>query len=310
MVAVILAAGEGTRMKSEVPKVLHKVAGKPMLGHVLETVLSIGIVDIIVVTGYKSEMVKEYVGDRVETVLQEKLLGTADAVLKVKDRLKGYDGGILILYGDTPLLRKATLENILATYGDTGASCTLLTITVKNPTGYGRIVRNDNGNITRIVEEKDASIYEKVIEEINAGVYCFKSKDLFDSIEKICSQGKRDEYYLTDVIELLARRNLKIESVSVDDPTEALGVNSPKDIAFAQRLMKDRIFDELASQGVVIIDRDNTYIEVDVKIGRGTTVSPFVFIESGSRIGENCIIEPLSYIKSGTVVEDNTTLNI
>ncbi|MBI2447158.1 MAG: NTP transferase domain-containing protein [Candidatus Omnitrophica bacterium] len=289
MVAVILAAGEGTRMKSDLPKVLLKVGGRPMLGHVLETVLSLGINEIIVVTGYKSEMVREYVGPRAKTVLQEKPSGTADAVLRAKSR-------------------KETLEKLLTRHSESGASCSLLTVILKDPTGYGRIVRSDKGSITRIVEEKDASIYEKVIEEINVGVYCFKSKDLFDSIDKICSEKKQGEYYLTDVIEILSKKNLKMESVSTDDQTEVLGVNSPQDMAFAQRIIKDRVFDRLVNHGVAVMDRDTTYIELDAKIGRGTTVFPFVFIESGSSIGENCQISPFSHIKSGTVVKDNTIL--
>lgn len=308
MVSIILAAGEGTRMKSDLPKVLLKVGGRPMLGHVLETVLSLGINEIVVVTGYKSEMVREYVGPRAKTVLQEKPSGTADAVLRAKSKLEGYEGGIMVLYGDTPLLRKETLEKLLTRHSESGASCSLLTVILKDPTGYGRIVRSDKGSITRIVEEKDASIYEKVIEEINVGVYCFKSKDLFDSIDKICSEKKQGEYYLTDVIEILSKKNLKIESVSTDDQTEVLGVNSPQDMAFAQRIIKDRIFDRLVNHGVAVMDRDTTYIELDAKIGRGTTVFPFVFIESGSSIGENCQISPFSHIKSGTVVKDNTIL--
>ncbi|MEK6733171.1 MAG: DapH/DapD/GlmU-related protein, partial [Candidatus Omnitrophota bacterium] len=211
----------------------------------------------------------------------------------------------LILYGDTPLLSQDIIQKLIEKHIETEASCTLLTAQLKNPTGYGRVIRSSGNKIVKIVEELDASIYEKVIEEINVGVYCFNKRALFYSLEKIQPENKKEEYYLTDTIEVLTKSNMLVESVTTGDTEEFLGVNTRSELAKAESVMRKRILAGIMDSGVTIVDPDNTYIEHGAKIGRDTVIYPYTFIENNVKIGPDCSIGPCARLRTGTVVANN-----
>ncbi len=306
---VILAAGEGTRMKSTFPKVLHPICGRPMIEYLVESINSIGVKKIIVVVGHKAGLVKKNL-QGVKCVTQDELLGTGDAVSRTKKLLvkESKVDTVMVLYGDVPLLSSGTLKKIIDRHIATRAGCTLLTSHLKNPTGYGRILRGANNKIVKLIEELDASIYEKVIEEINVGVYCFNKTALFDSLGKIKNNNKKNEKYLTDAIEILAKSNIAIDSVSTDDPEEFLGVNTRSDLMRAGKVLNKRIISRLIDEGVTIVDPDNTYIEEGVQVKKDTIIYPYTFIEKGVRIGSGCSIGPLARLRSGTILADEASI--
>jgi len=309
IICVVLAAGEGTRMKSTLPKVLHPICGRPMIEYLIESINSIGVRKIIVVVGHKADLVKKNL-QGVKFVTQDKLLGTGDAVSRTKKLiLKDTKiDAVMVLYGDVPLLSRTTLKKILDRHFATRAGCTLLTSHLKNPTGYGRILRGSNNKIVKVIEELEASIYEKVIEEINVGVYCFSKTALFDSLGKTKTANRKNEKYLTDAIEILAKSNIAIDSVSTDDPEEFLGVNTRNDLMRAGKVLNKRIISRLIDKGVTVIDPDNTYIEEGVQIKKDTIIYPYTFIEKGVRIGPGCSIGPLARLRSGTVLADEASI--
>ena len=302
--AVILAAGEGTRMKSSIPKVLHPICGRPMIEYLVDTINSIGIHKIIVVVGHKADLVRRSLAG-VKCVKQDKLLGTGDAVLKTKKILlkDAKINSLLICYGDVPLLTPETLKRIIKGQVSSRSSCALLSAHVKHPTGYGRVLRSSNNRIARIVEELDASGCEKDIEEINVGVYCFDKKALFQALEKIRPDNRKKEYYLTDAIQIMAGSPHEIESVSTNDLEEFLGVNTQKDLIRAEQLARERILDTLMKEGVRVVDPRNTYIDQGAEIGKGTIIYPYTFIEKGVKISSNCSIGPFARLRSGTVID-------
>jgi len=308
--AIVLAAGEGTRMKSSIlPKVLHPICWKPMISYILETIQSAGVKKIVVVTGYKSELVKKFLGssgsNNIKTVNQKKLLGTADAVNGTRKLLKNFKGDVLILYGDMPLITKDCIENLMRRHQNTNASCTLLTAIVKNPTGFGRIIRDDQGRVLRIVEENDASIYEKVIEEINVGLYCFNAAQLFEALKKVKPHNVKSEYYLTDVVSILSRHGGRIESILTNNMDEAFGVSSKNDLVKAQEIIRKRTLDKLIEKGITIVDPQTTYIDDRVEINQDTVIHPFTIIEGDVRIGSRCSIGPFCRIKGQTLIADD-----
>jgi len=307
--AVILAAGEGTRMKSSIPKVLHSIGGKPITQHLIDTINLIGIRKIIVIVGHKEDLVREKLRG-VKYLKQNELLGTGDAVLKTKKLLledKNIDS-VLVSYGDTPLLKPETLKKIIERHTSTKSACTLLRAHLKNPTGYGRILRSSNNKIVKIIEELDTSIYEKVIEEINVGVYCFNKNILFEALEEVRPNNRKNEYYLTDVIDILAKAGMVIDSVSTDDPEEFLGVNTRRDLIQAEHVLRRRVIDSIIQDGVRIVDPNNTYIEEGAKIQKDTLIYPYTFIESSVRIGSCCSIGPFVRLRAGTLVDDGVSI--
>ena len=309
IVAIILAAGEGTRMKSSIPKVLHPICGRPMIEYLIDAMNSIGIKNIIIVVGHKAGLVRERLRG-VKFVKQEQLLGTGDAVSKTKKILSNYKrlDSVLVSYGDVPLLRPATLKKIIERHLSTHSGCTLLTSRLKNPTGYGRILRSDKDKIIKIIEEQETSIYEKVIEEINVGVYCFNKDILFKALEKIRPDNKKREYYLTDTIEVMMKQNAEIDSVSTDEPKEFLGINTRNDLIEAEQIVRRRILDSIMQQGVTVIDPSNTYIEEGAVIEKDATIYPYTFIEKGVIIGQKCSVGPFARLRQGTVVEDGVSI--
>lgn len=299
---VILAAGKGTRMKSDVPKVLHKVAGKPVLQYVLDVTKSLRSLKTYVVVGHKSEMVKAYVGKDVDVAVQKKLLGTADAVRSVEAYLKGYRGQVLILCGDTPLLDKEIIRKLINKHLKTKAACTVLTARIPEPGTYGRIIRGGDDSIVAIREHKDATEDERAISEINVGVYCFRCPLLFETLKKVQLNPKKKEFYLTDAVELLLSRHEKVETVVTDDPNVAFGVNTREDLALCESILRKRIAKRLMLSGVTIADPSTTFIDDDVKIGRDTVVHPFTIIHAGVKIGRECSIGPFARLRPGTTI--------
>jgi bifunctional UDP-N-acetylglucosamine pyrophosphorylase/glucosamine-1-phosphate N-acetyltransferase len=302
---IILAAGEGTRMKSSLPKVLHNICGKPMLEYLIDNINAIGIDKVFVIVGHKAGLVKEKISG-IKCITQNELLGTGDAVSRARSVLLKDNkiDNVLILYGDTPLLRGDTIKKLIEKHVSSSAGATLLTAQLKNPTGYGRVIRSSTGKIIKIVEELDASIYEKVIEEINVGVYCFSKRALFYGLEKIKPDNKKEEYYLTDTIESLTKSNILVESVTTDDPDEFLGVNTRAELGKAELVMRKRILDRVMDSGVTVIDPDNTYIENGVEIKKDTVIYPYTFIENNVKIGSDCSIGPFVRLRPGTVIGD------
>ena len=240
-VAVILAAGRGTRMKSEIPKVLHMVLGRPIIGYVLDSVRNAGIRDIITVTGYGNDILKKFLKDETRVVVQKELLGSGDAVGTAKKDLRGYSGDILVICGDTPLIKAKTIKELIDKHRNSNASLTVLTAVLKDPTGYGRIERDGNKSVVRIVEEERASLYDEVINEVNVGTYCFNAEDLFVSLAGVKPDNKKKEFFLTDTVEILRKHGKLVESVKMKDPSEMICINTRKDLAEATRILKDSV---------------------------------------------------------------------
>jgi bifunctional UDP-N-acetylglucosamine pyrophosphorylase / glucosamine-1-phosphate N-acetyltransferase len=288
---VILAAGQGTRMKSRMPKVLHRLAGKPLIEHVLDTAHTVNPDTITIVVGHEAESVRRVVGERpnVGWVLQEPQLGTAHALQQAESRLAAKKGTVILLSGDVPMLEASTLQRLVATHQTAGAAATVVTAIVDRPYGYGRIVRT-RGRIARIVEERDASPAVRKIREINGGIYAFDLAPLFDALRAIASQNAQGEYYLTDLIAIYRRRKLGVETLLVDNPQEIRGINSRTELAEVSRIVRQTKNEELMAAGVTIIDPATTYIDPDVQVGPDTVIHPGVAIEGQSRIGAACEI--------------------
>ncbi len=297
-------------MKSAVPKVLHQLCGKPMLVYMLDSLCKLGIEKNIVVVGYKAEKVKKAFRklSDIKTVRQSKLLGSADAVRQTKKFFSNFKGDLLIVYGDTPLISYQSLKKLVQLHQRKGAACTLLTAILKNPSGYGRILRNQDNRVVKIVEEQDADTYEKAIGEINVGAYCFKARELFPVLEKIKPDNVKKEYYLTDVIEALNNRKAKIESVSTQDEEEAFGVNSRCDLAHASAIINKRNLDNLLWAGVTIVDPATTYIYGEIEIGQDTLIHANTVIEGKVKIGRGCRIGPFAHLRSRTILEDRVEI--
>lgn len=286
---LILAAGKGTRMKSDMPKVIHKVNGISMITKIIDTLSGLNPEENILILGHKKEEVLKVVGENCDYVLQTEQLGTGHAVIQAKEKLEGYDGDVMILCGDTPLLRESTLKSLYEYHKESGAVTTILTSIYENPFGYGRIVKED-GLVKAIVEEKEASEEIKKIKEVNAGVYCFNSKELFKALDKIDNNNEKGEYYLTDVIGIQVSENKKVQSFILEDKMEILGVNSKVELTQAGKVLRDRKNRELMEEGVILIDPETTYVEESVKVGRDTVLYPGVVLQGKTVIGENCEI--------------------
>lgn len=238
MRAIVLAAGKGKRLHSEqfnLPKVLREANGKPLIGHVLEHIDFIAKNDTVIVVGYMKEKVVEKVGNEYKYSVQDEQKGTGHAVMCAKEQFDGYDGDVLILYGDMPLVKKQTYQAIIDKHIESGADCTLLTAIVDDPPAYGRIIRDEDGGVCGIVEDKDCDALQKQIKEVNVGIYVFKSKLLFESLKELKSNNAQNEYYLTDMPMILLKKGKKIETYSINNSTEMYGVNTQEDLEFCEK---------------------------------------------------------------------------
>ncbi len=305
VIAVILAAGKGTRMKTNKSKVVHKIYGKELITRVVETARKSGIKDIVTVVGHKREEVQAVLGDSVQYAYQDELLGTGHTVMQAIPYLKGRKGKVIILSGDVPITRTETIKKLITKSVKDREYATILTAIYDNPTGYGRVVRDIGGNVSAIVEEKDASKKEKEIREINAGIYCFDIEELILALEELTPNNAQGEYYLTDVINIMNNKGLKTGAIIVEDNTEILGVNDRAQLEMLTRILRVRINQEHMKKGVTIEDINNTYIYDDVEIGVDTVIHPNTTIKSGVVIGENCEIGPNAYIREGTKLANN-----
>ncbi len=311
--AIILAAGAGTRMKSSKAKVTHKILEKPLIRWVVDAAQHAGIKKIVSVVGHKSEQVVPLVEEVSEVVHQKSLDGTAGAVRVCKNAFEGFEGSIVVLSGDTPLISDATLRSLLDVRKSTDASVVVLTMLVENPFGYGRIVRDASGDVERIVEEKDATDDERAIRECNSGIYCFQASYLFDALEKVDSNNSQSEFYLADVIEIAKGAGKKVIAYQSHHDYECMGINSRKQLAeaaqCAQRLINDRLMDE----GVTMIDPSLVWVGPDVAIGQDGVLFPGTHIYGKSSIGKDCTIGPNSRIYDSSIgdgcVIDESILN-
>jgi bifunctional UDP-N-acetylglucosamine pyrophosphorylase / glucosamine-1-phosphate N-acetyltransferase len=307
---VVLAAGKGTRMKSTLPKVLHRAGGLPLIEQVFRSADALSPQTITVIVGHQAEGVREGLGERLglHFALQEPQLGTGHAVLQAEPALRGRTGTVVLLSGDVPLLRAATLGELVRVHAERRASATVLTAVLEDPDGYGRIVRGADGSIEAIVEHRDATPEQRQIAEINSGIYAFDLAPLFDALRQIGASNAQGEYYLPDLISIYRSRGLGVETVVADDPREILGVNSRKELADVTAVLKTRRNEELMESGVTIVDPATTFVGPDVTIGADTTIHPGVYLEGRTRIGAGCVIHSGVRIVDSTL-DDGVTIN-
>ena len=294
-------------MKSETPKVMHNLCGRPMLGYVLDLVASLKPKRVVTVLGFKQELVRKIIPKRVNISIQRRLVGTADAVKAGLAALKGFQGTVLVLYGDSPLLKKETLKKLLDYHAENNVDATLLTAQLKKPSGYGRVMRDKYFSICGIVEEKDADEVQKDIKEINTGIMVFKKDALEKNLKYIRTDNRKKEYYLTDIIGILAKKDYLVDAVKIDDPQEALGINTRDELAKANSLMQERINKKLMQCGVTIIDPASTFINFGAMIGIDTVIYPFTVIERDVKIGKRCSVGPFAHLREGVELKDEVT---
>lgn len=288
--AVVLAAGQGTRMKSKLYKVLHPVCGKPMVEHVVDQIRRLNVDKIVTIVGHGAEDVRTHLEGKSEFVKQEEQLGTAHAVLQAEELLANLDGTTIVVCGDTPLIESDTIGALVKYHSEKRAKATILTTTLDNPTGYGRIIRDDLGIVEKIVEQKDATEKEQRVQEINTGTYCFDNRALFNALSKVSNDNAQGEYYLPDVIKILKDEDEVVAAYRMANFEESLGVNDRVALAEAARLMRHRINERHMRNGVTLIDPASTYIDVDVEIGQDTVIEANVTLRGKTKVGCDCVI--------------------
>lgn len=297
--AVILAAGKGTRMKSKLHKVLHPLNGLTMIEHVVRAVKETQVDELVTIVGYQAEKVKETLGESSKFAHQAEQLGTGHAVQQAESMLADLEGNTLVITGDTPLLTSQTLRKVFEHHEATGAKATVLTAFAEDPTGYGRVIRDSQGNVSHIVEQKDCRPEELKVQEINTGTYIFDNQSLFKSLKQVDNNNAQGEYYLPDVVKILKNQNQLISAHMMEDMDEAIGINDRVALAEASRLMRARINEKHMRQGVSLIDPETTYIDVDVEIGQDTIIEGNVWLKGKTVIGKSC------YISSGSEIVDS-----
>lgn len=304
--AVILAAGEGTRMKSKMPKVLHEVMGRPMVKRVVDTAKDLEAKNICVVTGHMSETVQEALKDEgVSFAVQEKQLGTGHAVMQAEEYINENED-VLILYGDTPLIKAETLEKLIEYHRSENNGVSIISAIVEDSAGYGHIIRDKDGNFVKNVEYKDATPEEKLVKEINSGIYCFKGSSLKKALKLITNDNAQGEYYLPDALEIILKSGEKVNAMTIGDVTEFFGVNNRVQLAQANKIMQKRINEKHMLNGVTIIDPTDTYIADDVEIGMDTIIYPDCVLEGKTVIGDDCKIGPDTRLTDMTLAPNVT----
>ncbi len=303
--AIILAAGKSTRMKSSVPKPLHTICGDTMASHVIRACRLAGVQRIVMIVGHQSDtVINALSGEGVEFAVQTEQKGTANAVQAAEDLLGDWPGDIITLAADTPLLTAESVSALIQLRNTTTAPMAMLTARLDNPTGYGRVIRNENGTVNRIVEETDASPAEKLCNECNPSLYAFLGNYLWPALRLIGNSNAKGEYYLTDLVEIFSRQNKPVVAQPVADVNEVLGVNSQQDLATAAAVMRRRLLNRLMAAGTVIVDPASTYIDFDVEVGQDTTIEPFCVLLRGTRIGRGCVIGPYTRIEQSKLGND------
>lgn len=305
--AVILAAGKGTRMKSEKPKVLHEIFNKPLVSWVISACETVGSFENIVVVGHKGEEVEEFISKnhpKSACVYQKEQLGTGHAVSMAKENLKDFGGNVLILCGDTPLITSKSLEKFVKYHTENSADVTVMTARLENPFGYGRIVRDERENVVEIVEQKDCNEAQTKINEINTGIYCLKWQAVKGFFDNLKNNNSQHEYYITDIIKWGKENSKKVSGCVLENPDEALGINSRSQLAEAFRIMNLRHLDKLMDDGVTIVSPENTQISPETVIGADTVVFPNTFINGKNVIGKNCKIGPFAHLRGDCTIGD------
>jgi bifunctional UDP-N-acetylglucosamine pyrophosphorylase/glucosamine-1-phosphate N-acetyltransferase len=303
---VVLAAGKGKRMKSQTPKVLHSILGRPMLYYVLSTVRELNPANIFTVTGYKREEVSDYIKNNfpeVKIVVQENQLGTANAVYAIRENKNSLARNTIILSADTPLVSLETLKKLVNNKERAGSVVSLVTAVVPDPEGYGRIIKDRKGNIVKIIEETDATPEEKKINEVNTSIYCFETQSLFYYLEKIKSSNVQNEYYLTDIIEMLVKNREKVSYIRIPDYIEIAGINDRVQLSMVESIMQKRVNENFMKNGVTIKNPESCYIESTVVIDRDVVIGPSCLIKGKTVIGENSIIGPFCQIIDSVIGE-------
>jgi bifunctional UDP-N-acetylglucosamine pyrophosphorylase/glucosamine-1-phosphate N-acetyltransferase len=298
--AVILAAGQGTRIKSDLPKVLHTIAGKPMVMHAIDAARGVSIDKPVLVVGVGADQVQATLGDQVAYVVQQEQLGTGHAVLQARDELVGQSDLVVVTYADMPLLRSETLQNLVERHRQTAPAFTMLTVIQEDPRGFGRVLRGASGEVKAVVEEADATPEQLAIRELNAGVYCFDAEWLWMHLDRIPLSAK-GEYYLTDLVGIAVSEKSRVEALTVDDPMELLGVNTRVHLAEAAAAFRQRINVHWMLAGVTFVDPANTYIEADVTLGRDSVIYPNTYLEGKTSVGAGCQIGPNTIIRDSTL---------
>ena len=306
--AVLLAAGMGTRMKSDLPKVLHPLCGRPMLWHVLEALSEATTEKPLVVVGHGAEPVTEFLGESAQTVLQEPQLGTGHAAMQAESLLKGRSDLVIVTYADMPLLRGETFKQLVETQQSNSGPFSLLTVIADDPRGFGRIVRKPDGTVAAIVEEYVATPEQKQIKELNVGAYCFNADWLWDALQRIEKNPMKGEYYLTDIVEIAVKDDLPVQAVVHDDFIETIGINTRVHLSEAEAALQGRINRAHMLNGVSMIDPASTYIEAGVVIGRDTTIMPNTYLHGSTVIGERNVIGPNTIIRDTTIGNGCTVL--
>jgi bifunctional UDP-N-acetylglucosamine pyrophosphorylase/glucosamine-1-phosphate N-acetyltransferase len=299
--AILLAAGQGTRMKSASPKVMHSIAGKPMIWYALEAIKHSTTEKPVVVVGHGAEDVIKFLGDSAETVLQEPQLGTGHAVMQAEFLLKGKTDLVVVCYADMPLLRGETLQELVETQIKNPGPMSMLTVIADDPRGFGRIVRKADGTVEAIVEEYVATLEQKRIKELNVGGYCFKAEWLWDALHRVPKNPVKGEYYLTDTVELAVKDNLPVQATVLQDAHETIGINTRVHLSEVEAAMRARINQEHMLNGVTMVDPSSTYIDADVKIGMDTTIMPNSYIHGKTSIGEGNVIGPNAIIRDSKI---------
>jgi bifunctional UDP-N-acetylglucosamine pyrophosphorylase/glucosamine-1-phosphate N-acetyltransferase len=305
LAVIVLAAGEGKRMRSRKAKVLHELAGKPLVQHVLDTVERLQPSPVVVIVGRSADEVRALVGDRAECALQAQQLGSGHAALQARKALRGFDGDVLVLCADVPLLRCETLRRLLSLHSRTHALATVLAMTMENPSGYGRVLDSGDGRI-RIVEHADATDEERAVSQVNSGTYCFDARFLFAALARVGRDNAQGEYYLTDVMQA-ASRDGRARAMVLEDADEGLGVNSRTDLAAAEAVLQERLILDWMDRGVTFLDPASVYLSVDTILGADTVVGPHVRIAGRTTIGERCVLEGSCFL-SDTVIGDDAVI--
>ena len=310
--SIILAAGKGTRMKSDMPKVLHTIFEKSLLGYVIDAVNNTGLADEnFVIVGHQAERVKEYLTNNynnAKTVLQTPQLGTGHAVSMALPYLDNYEGEVIILCGDTPLVTSETLKEFVEYHKNNNADLTVMSAIFDDPTNYGRIIRNSDMSLNSIVEEKDASVEQKAVNEINAGIYCLNWAKIKKAFTELNSNNAQGEYYLTDIVKWSNNNSCKTLVYTLKNNEEIYGINSKANLAQASKYMNERTLEKLMNSGVAIVDPSTTWISPDTEIGADTIIYPSCYIEGKNTIGKNCKIGPFAHIRGDVVLEDHVKI--